>query len=523
MALQAQQTKRLIALHGWLATILSVLLYAVMLSGTIVVFSNEIGHWSSATEPQADVLSHRLDDPYQRIAAQVPAALKEDVIISEGRHGTLRLFFGGARPRLDGGGVETFGREYLLDPVNGAIISAKTGFLADLSAIRPQQALKDFLVRLHIRLHVPGRWGLLLTGVLGIAMLVAAITGVLIHRNILRELFVAERPGKRVVSARDAHNLAGVWSLPFAILLAFTGAFLSFAVSLGLPVVAMVAFGGDQRAALEAIVGTPRAENAASAATADLDQIVTQAAQIANAPVAVINIHNAGRADAVVETFHGTAPGGLRSISLEFSGATGVFDGQSYIVGTAPSVGTTLAELAAPLHFGNFAGKASRIVWAALGAAMTYTIVSGVGLWLRRRNTPLWSGAERGFQTVVWGLPLAMTGSAYGFFLSRHSPDPWSWTVTGFLAVTCVTITLAFLWRSDSPANIARQSKRALGIGLLILPLIRLQTGGISWAEAVSATQTDALFIDTLCLFGAAIFLMRRSRKRHLEASTLPS
>ena len=518
MARDALQTKRLIALHGWLAAALSLLLYAVMLSGTIVVFSDEIGDWSNTTAPRADLFSHPVDRHYQRIAAQVPATLTEDVIIGRGPQGTLRLFFGGARPRIDGGGVETFGREYLLDPVNGSVVSAKTGFLADLSAARPQDALKDFLVDLHVRLHVPGRWGLYLTGVLGIAMLVAALTGVLIHRNILKELFVAERPGKRIVSARDAHNLAGVWSLPFAILLAFTGAFLSFAVSLGLPVVAMVAFGGDQRAALDAVIGTPRAENAAPAATADLDRILAAARQMAQAPVAVINIHNAGRADAIVETFHGTAPGDVRGVSLEFSGTTGAFEGQSHLVGAAPSVGNTLAELAAPLHFGNFAGKASRIVWAALGAAMTYTIVSGVGLWLRRRDAPLWSGAAWAFQTVVWGLPLAMTGAAYGFFLSQFRGDPMDQVVAAFLATSFLVIAFCFLRRSDPPRHLARHLRRALGVGLLCLPLLRLQVGGISWGEAIMGAEANVVFVDALCLLGAGIFLAG-SRRARLSAA----
>ncbi|WP_299848309.1 PepSY domain-containing protein [uncultured Roseovarius sp.] len=521
MLLDASQTKRLVALHGWLATALSILLYAVILSGTVVVFADEIGHWSEKTTLTNQALSQPVNRHFQRIAAQVPADLKEDVIIGEGPNGTLRLFFGGARPRLDGGGVATFGREYIVQPDSGAIVSAKSGFLEDLSATRPSEALADFLVELHVRLHVPGRWGLYLTGILGIAMLIAAITGVLIHRNIIKELFVAERPGGRMVSYRDRHNLAGVWSLPFAVLLAFTGAFLSFAVSLGLPVVAMVAFGGDQTAALEAVVGAPMTKDASPAEVADIDLVLLHAQSISKTTASVLNIHNAGRADAIIETFHTPARGYLSGMSLEFNGATGAFLGPSFVVGTAPSVGSTLVDLAVPLHFGNFAGKASRIVWAALGAAMTFTVVSGLHLWFRRRETPLWSTTEWAFETVVWGLPLAMVGAAYGYFLARLAGDPIFWTAQAFLITSTGVIVGSFVIRYRPDLAQAKVFGPVLGSALCLLPIVRLQSGGLSWGEAVFGAETDIFSLDLFFLISGAIFLIRSRKTRlHAEASS---
>ena len=68
-------------------------------------------------------------------------------------------------------------------------------------------------------------------------MMAAVVSGVLIHRHVIRDLFLAERPGGRLPGVRDRHALSSTWSIPFAFLLAFTGSFFSFAGTIGLPIV----------------------------------------------------------------------------------------------------------------------------------------------------------------------------------------------------------------------------------------------------------------------------------------------
>src|SRR3546814_12476134 len=81
--------------------------------------------------------------------------------------------------------------------------------------------------------------------------MVAAVSGFLMHRHLLRELFTLRRRRGDLLSKRDAHAVAGSWNLLFSFLLAFTGSFFSFATSFGVPVMAMVAFNGDQAKAFE--------------------------------------------------------------------------------------------------------------------------------------------------------------------------------------------------------------------------------------------------------------------------------
>src|SRR3546814_1617379 len=95
------------------------------------------------------------------------------------------------------------------------------------------------LVDTNVRLHVQNPGGLMLTGILGLTMLVAAISGLLIHRHLFKDIFTLRTRANPVLVDRDRHSVAGTWSLPFAFILAFTGSSFSFFGTIGVPVVAM--------------------------------------------------------------------------------------------------------------------------------------------------------------------------------------------------------------------------------------------------------------------------------------------
>lgn len=495
--LDASQLKRLVALHGWSGTALAILLYVVMLTGTVVVFDNEIRTWSAGeasvtTSLRPDAVAHA-----QQAIRDVDPGLLEEVIISERRDGSVAL-------RLHG---------HVPDPAGEAEVDALLTLGADGQVIdetisrtgRPvseADAYSRFLVDLHVQLLVPAPWGLFLTGIVGFAMLVAAVSGVLIHKHVLRDIFVTTRPGGRVVSLRDRHTLAGLWGLPFAVLLAFTGAFLSFAISLGLPVVAMVAFGGDRDLALQTVIGSPRAVDERPADSADLSRLVLEANDLAGAPTVTLLIQDYGRADAVVRTFHGQARGTLTGKQFEWNGATGALIGAKELVGSAPSVGSTTVALMAPLHFGNFAGLASKVVWAALGAAMAFSIVTGVQLWLRRREeNAAWRRCHALLIAVAWGLPLAMVAGGLAFFATFGTGMASAW-VTGTFLSACALLCLTPAAPID-PNALGRVLRTGLAAGLVLLPVARLILVGPNWGDALAQGLPEVVAGDMICLIGA--------------------
>ena len=342
----------------------------------------------------------------------------------EGRD--LVLFFHTHAVNPESGELEDKGTMFRADAVTGKAIDRHDGFVWDEPAAWEDSALRRFLVDLHVQLYLPSPWGLILTGILGLMMMAAVVSGVLMHRHVIRDLFVAERHGGRLVGARDRHALASSWSIPFAFLLAFTGSFYSFAGTVGFPIVASVAFGGDEEAMSETMFEPPVPENATPSTLGNLNAMVSDSVARAGSEATFVEIAHFGRADARVTVWHDPGDGGMLYPVNRYDGRTGIWLGAPDPLGTAPSVGGTLYGLMAPLHFGHFAGLLSKVVWGALGVVVP---------------------EERRYGTLAQRL----------------------------LATLC-----------------------------LLLPVLRLASGGMDWATALLHGQTDIVTVDLLLLVAGA-------------------
>lgn len=505
--LNKENTKRMLSLHGWAGMVLGLLLYVVVLTGSIVVFGHELGEWSVSGVEHAP-LTKDIEDDLRRFAAQVPPEHLDDVSVSMTSDGYVEAFFHTHAPK-ENGQIEDTGTRFKFDPATGAVIKKETGFVSDFSR-DPASALEQFLLELHVNLHVPGKLGLYLTGVLGLVLLVAAVSGFLLHRHIFKEMFLSPRIGKNfALTARDKHNLAGTWGLPFSFILAFTGAFFSFALSLGLPVIAMTAFGGDQQKAVEVIVGEPEKVDGSPALMASLERLIVQAEEKENAPVFFASITHWGTIDARVFTFHGIAEGNLYSRSHVFSMVTGDYLGVKPRLGKVASTGNDLVNLMGVLHFGTFAGILSRIIWFSLGLATCYVTITGIRLWLKRREERRSSHVLlRLTEYIVYGLPIACACSAIGFFLGYPYAHTFQYTVWGFL-IGCMgsaLITAIHFATAKDGADV-QWYLCALGVLLYGLPLVRLFTSGVDWRMLFANKHAVVIGMDLAFLIAGLGFV----------------
>lgn len=505
--LPKEETKLMVAVHGWSGILLGLLLYAVVLTGTAAVFAEEIGIWSAGHMSTQSAFEKPIGEAVQRLGAETPRKYHEGVDLFEIGDHRLGLFFHHHETEADGDFVSK-GYYYQLDE-NGSVASRQFGTGEEIFGPRNDDALKSFLVDTHVRLHLPDPWGLILTGVLGLAMLVAAISGLLIHRHLFKDIFTLRSKASPVLFNRDRHSVAGTWSLPFAFILAFTGSFFSFFGTIGVPIVAMAAFGGDVQALNEAVFGNPGVADARPAPTAGLDRIAADAIRRAGDVPTFVTIENFGRADAKVTTFHPPKSGGLAPISLVYDGATGRFDRVKPLIGASPSAGGTLAAIMSPLHFGNFAGLLSKGVWFGLGFAMCYVTFTGLWLWLVRRTREArglrW--LERAVVMVGLGLPFALLSTAGAFLLFVSSGNAVFWTPTAFLISSAVVIGSGALWRSS--AAFGRALQLGTGVLMLALPPLRLLTGGPGWPSAIAAGQPIIAAVDLALLLAGAWMMWR--------------
>ncbi|MES2497234.1 MAG: PepSY-associated TM helix domain-containing protein [Pseudomonadota bacterium] len=513
--LQKEDTKLMVAVHGWSGILLGLLLYAVVITGMVAVFAEEIGIWSAGHVETRSAFERPFDQAIRTAAARTPPKYYEGADIFEIGDHNLGAFFHRHETEPDGEFVSR-GIYYQFDR-EGRIVKAAHGTGEEVFGPRNDDALSSFLVDTHVRLHIPNPWGLILTGILGLAMLVAAISGLLIHRHLFKDIFTLRRKANPVLVDRDRHSVAGTWSLPFAFLLAFTGSFFSFFGTIGVPIVAMAAFGGDVQALNDAVFGNAAKPDTRPVAIGNLDRVAADALRRTGGAPTFVTIENFGRADAQITSFHEPKERGLEPQTLLYSGASGAFERVKPSIGKQPSAGGTLAAIMAPIHFGNFAGVLSKAIWFGLGFAMCYVTLTGLRLWLVRRREAARSlgWLERAVTVVGFGLPFALVACSAAFLLTMPLGSAVFWTPTAFVGASLLAIFGGMALRSNAVLDTGLQT--ATGAILALLPVLRLVTGGPGWGEALSVGQPIIVAVDIGLVLAGGWMLWRMHAARFLR------
>ena len=497
-----EQSKRLLAVHGWSAVILGLFLYVVVLTGAIAVLSHEIGLWSGGGAGHDSILDRPINSTLVDLAETVDDQYLEEVSVYQNAAGSIFVFF--HTHETTDSGVKDKGVRFILDPDTLEVLRREEGFASDFAADR-ESALDHFIVNLHVRLHAPNPWGLFATGILGFVMLAAVVSGIILHKHLIRDLFLAPRFSSFLLNKRDRHILAGSWSLPFGFILAFTGAFFSFAGSVGLPIVAMAAFGGDQVKMIETVIGVPAAEDPTPAPIANLDEMLAQSSALTGSSPMFFSLSHWGRADAKLTVSHGPAEGEIEGSNHLFNAATGEYEGVKPIIGKAPSLGNAIFAWIGPLHFGNFAGLLSKAVWIGLGLATCYVTLTGLQLWVeRRRDSRTWQMLSRSIPIVGYGVPIGLIGAAFGFFLTFTGPDPAFWTAQGFILACVLSIVVGVAVKDR--ATLTRTYQMATAAGLIALPALRIFfAGGTGWSGLLTEDGMMVLTMDLLMIITAGL------------------
>ncbi|MET0363629.1 MAG: PepSY-associated TM helix domain-containing protein [Sphingobium sp.] len=516
--LPKDETKAMVAVHGWSGIILGLLLYAVVLTGTAAVFAEEIGIWSAGRVATQSAFERPTADTLRALGKATPAKYHEGVDLFEVGDSDLGVFF--HRHEIDAGEVVARGVFYAVGK-DGRVTDKRAGTSEDIFGPRNDNALSAFLVDTHVRLHVPNPWGLLLTGILGLSMLVAAISGLLIHRHLFKDIFTLRREASPVLVNRDRHSVAGTWSLPFAFILAFTGSFFSFFGTIGVPIVAMAAFGGNVEALQEAVYGNPGKPDPRPAAIGNFDRITRDAITRAGTVPTFIAMENFGRADAKVTTYHPPRSEAIAPMTLLYNGATAQFEQVKPLVGPRPSAGGTLAAIMSPLHFGNFAGMLSKAIWFGLGFAMCYVTYTGLRLWLvKRQDGPRSLGwLERMTAVVGLGLPFALAASAAAYLVAMPMGSAVWWTPAGFLIGSGIAIMAGVV--APSVARLGWWLQFGTGLLLLLLPPLRLLTGAPGWTTAMAAQQPVIVALDIAFAVAGGWMLWRLRGARSEQPGSL--
>jgi uncharacterized iron-regulated membrane protein len=353
-------------IHKWSSLVCTVFMLLLCLTGLPLIFHHEIGH----------LLGTEVASP--RMPSGTPRASLDRVLeVAKAQHPDRVVQFVSQPEDDDGLWLVT------LTPTpaptqdfKSVAVDARTG--AVLAQPRFDTGFMYVMLRLHVDLFadLPGK---LFLGFMGLLLLVAVVSGVVLYAPFMRKLeFGTVRCAKRPrLKWLDLHNLLGVVTLVWVFVVGATGMINTWADLVikywqydqlsvllapykGQPEVAMAERGSVQRSLEAAIERAPG----------------MKVSFIAFPGTAFSSPHHN------TVFMRGDSPFTSRLLQPV------LVDAHSAEVTAAPRLPWYLTALlvSQPLHFGDYGGMPMQILWALLDIATIIVLGSGLYLWLKRGN-----------------------------------------------------------------------------------------------------------------------------------------
>ena len=470
-------------LHTWCGLVCGWLLCAIFLTGSISVFRESITLWMQglplegsgqpALSPQERLQALRLAE--QHLSKTAPDA-------SIWRIGL---------PLHTGDGVKVFARAQ--DGDLQASLHVQTGEVLPEPAMRQTEGGRHFM-SFHYSLQggIAGFW---VVGLVSMCMLVALVSGVIVHRRIFQDFFTF-RPGKGQRSWLDAHNASAVLTLPFLFMIVYTGLAHFYTSYMPWPLQSL--YGQDRSAysryesELNARPEANTPSNAPAIAVVDLVSLAQQGQSLLTEPVVGVVVQRPEGAPATIRFTEGK-PDTAVTRRMVHSANSLILDAASGRLLQAPNnpasgnLATDTYPVISALHLVTFGGWTMKWLYFVLGLVGTAMIASGSILFAvkrRARSGHEWGAATPSMYRCIDALNVAaLAGSAlasiaylYGnrllpLVLEARS----SWEIRVFFAVWVLSLLHALL-------RTARQAwceqLWMLALLCLGLPLLNVMTTG---------------------------------------------
>ena len=203
--------------HLYTALVLCVPLVLIGLTGSVLVYEDEIQAWTGSVEP----IRATADGPISSLDRLIAAA--QEAAPNNARATSLSLPSAAGQPAMVGFGGGRGGAQVLLDPASAAVIASRSG------PPRPPGLMRDiFLLHANL-LNLAG--GRATIGWLGIAMCAIGLTGLVLwwpKRGRIAKAFAVARGivGQRLLS--ELHGAIGIWSFVVFMVVSFSGVYLAF-------------------------------------------------------------------------------------------------------------------------------------------------------------------------------------------------------------------------------------------------------------------------------------------------------
>lgn len=509
-------------LHTWVGLLVCWLLYLIFFAGTISFFRDEVSLWNQPSVHNIEQQADRIGAQKQQIVsgveylnAQAPNAPNWRITLPEER--IPYLTYGYAKPKEPGQRRAQFENTRL----NPNTMQPLAPFVDTRGG--------NFFYRLHFDLHYidvkTARW---IVCFASLFMLIALISGVVIHKRIFKDMFVF-RANKGSRSWLDVHNLSSVFALPFHLMITYTG--IITLIFMIFPYPAQTVYEDGIRGFFNDVSpSSPATESLQGTAPlvpikTVLDQVYTKWPE-ADITRVIINKPNKAAATIMVlvspgKTLRDQAP------RLIFSGASGELVAQTDDELTGSKA---LYESLNSMHTGRLAEPLLRVLYFLGGIAGCIMIATGCIMWAKRIRERMKKNAQPswGLKLVealnlgtLMGLPLATSA----FFLANRLISTRAMEradkeiLAFFLTWLCVLI-IAFVKRDKLQWCVMAAINSIACFSVPVVNALTTQGNIISYLR----NEQWALFMfDSLFLLFGLLFLLQTEKLRTALQAKKPS
>ena len=351
-------------IHKWSSLVCTVFMLLLCITGLPLIFHHEIGH----------LLGTEVDAP--KMPAGTPRASLDRVIATAHALHPERVVQFVSQPEDDDGlwFVTLTPTPAPTDDFKSVAVDARTGQV--LAQPKFDEGFMWVMLKLHVDLFA-GLPGKLFLGFMGLLLLVAIVSGVVLYAPFMRKLdFGTVRRERRPrLKWLDLHNLLGIVTLVWAFTVGATGMINTWAD------LVIKYWQYDQLSALLA----PYQGQKPPARLASVQQAASSATALApDMRMAFIAFPGTTFSSPHHYTvfLRGNEPFNSRLLKPVLVDA-----GTNALTASPPLPWYLTALLVSqPLHFGDYGGMPMQILWALLDIATIIVLGSGLYLWIKRRN-----------------------------------------------------------------------------------------------------------------------------------------
>lgn len=444
--------------HKWLGLFISSLMYIICLSGTIVVFFQELERWEQPEVTETSTFTNdQITKAYDNFVASYPQKTSHMHVV----------FPSSGIPRVV---VEN---DHLAHFVN------HDGSLAQVE----KPSWTKMLIDLHLYLHLPKNFGMIFVSACGALLFGLIISGILAHPRIIKDAFRFRRGNTGLQENIDLHNRFSVWAAPFHIMIAITGAYFGL-VSVLILIIAQAFYDGDTQAVVD-VAFTPEPTLEQPLVTPNIAKALDDVQDRSpDGKLIFLTVHEPHTTGQFTEIYVKQPQRLIYSenyrydINGDFIGLGGYKEGD---------IGKQVIYSIYRLHFGDFAGVPSKVIYFILGMMLTIISATGINIWLLKRKTR--DRLNLIWPAIVWGTPIALVIIAWINLYTAARLDVLLWL--GIIAV-CV-----FSCNFKQENRLKGILKLILGISIILFVIAYCLNHKAS-ALAIAALQVNI----PLLLFG---------------------